>query len=82
MHKLMKKIGLQFFGAESNINATVGYVNAGTGSVTVPDLTTVDGYAYQGMNAEMKKYYTQRLIDFARPKLVHEQFGQKEPLPS
>ena len=82
MHKLMKKIGLQFFGAESNINATVGYVNAGTGVVTTPDLTTVDGYAYQGMNAEMKKYYAKRLIDFARPKLVHEQFGQKVPLPS
>lgn len=81
MHKLMKKIGLQFFGAESNINATVGYVNAGTGSVTTPDLTTVDGYAYQGMSAELKKFYADSLIDFARPHLVHEQFGQKRSLP-
>lgn len=78
---IFKKIGLQFFGAGDNVNATVGYVNAGTGSVTVPDAATVDGYTFQGMSAEMKRFYAARLIDFAKPKLVHEQFGQKVSLP-
>lgn len=34
-----------------------------------------------GMSAEMKTYYHDRLIDYAEPKLVHSQFGQKVPIP-
>ena len=34
-----------------------------------------------GMSAEMKTYYHDRLIDFAEPKLVYSQFGQKAPIP-
>lgn len=38
---------------------------------------TTDG----GISVEMKIYYHDRLIDHAEPKLVHDQFGQKVPIP-
>lgn len=34
-----------------------------------------------GLSDEMKTYYSDYLIDNARPKLVHDQFGQKHPIP-
>lgn len=34
-----------------------------------------------GMSAEMKTYYEKRLIDLAEPKLVHDQFADKYPIP-
>ncbi len=34
-----------------------------------------------GLSDEMKKYYSDYLIDNAVPKLVHDQFGQKHPIP-
>ena len=34
-----------------------------------------------GMSAEMKTYYSDYLIDLAEPELVHDQFGQKHPIP-
>lgn len=33
------------------------------------------------LSAEMKTYYDKNLINEASPKLVHEQFGQKRPIP-
>ena len=33
------------------------------------------------LSAEMKTFYDMRLIDEASPMLVHEQFGQKRPIP-
>ena len=41
-----------------------------------PTLTTSDG-----MSAEMKIFYSDYLIDLAEPELVHDQFGQKHPIP-
>ena len=38
---------------------------------------TVDG----GLSDEMKIFYSDYLIDEAGPKLVHDQFGQKHPIP-
>ena len=38
---------------------------------------TTDG----GLSKEMKTYYDMRLIDLAQPMLVHDQFGQKRPIP-
>lgn len=35
----------------------------------------------EGLTAEMKTYYDMRLIDLAQPMLVHDQFGQKRPIP-
>lgn len=34
-----------------------------------------------GMSPEMKTYYDKLLIQMAEPELVHEQFGQKRPIP-
>lgn len=34
-----------------------------------------------GLSDEMKVYYSDYLIDMASPKLVHDQFGQKHPIP-
>lgn len=36
----------------------------------------------ESLSAEMKVYYSDRLIDNAEPKLVHDQFGDKEPIPA
>ena len=35
----------------------------------------------EGLTKEMKTYYSDYLIDNAIPKLVHDQFGQKHPIP-
>lgn len=34
-----------------------------------------------GLSDEMKTYYSDYLIDLAEPKLVHDQFAQKHPIP-
>ena len=34
-----------------------------------------------GLSQEMKTYYSDYLIDNAEPELVHDQFGQKQPIP-
>lgn len=34
-----------------------------------------------GLSNEMKTYYSDYLIDLAEPKLVHDQFAQKHPIP-
>ena len=39
--------------------------------------TTLSG----GLSDEMKTYYSDYLIDNAQPELVHDQFGQKHPIP-
>ena len=36
----------------------------------------------EGLSAEMKEFYDMTLIDEAGPNLVHEQFGQKRPIPA
>lgn len=35
-----------------------------------------------GMSAEMKTYYDDYLVDCSLPKLVHDQFAQKRPIPT
>ena len=37
--------------------------------------------ALDGLSAEMKTFYDMTLIDEAAPNLVHDQFGQKRPIP-
>lgn len=34
------------------------------------------------LSAEMKTYYEKRLLDYAEPALVHDQFGDKYPIPA
>lgn len=35
----------------------------------------------QGLTQEMRTYYSDYLIDNAEPELIHDQFGQKHPIP-
>lgn len=72
---LKKKFDLQLFatGAGNNVHTTAGMANANTGDVT--------GYNGTGLSAEMKTFYSDTLIDMAEPKLVHDQFGQKQSIP-
>lgn len=44
------------------------------------NITTQTGYG-QNLSNEMKTYYSDYLIDIAQPELVHDQFGQKHPIP-
>ena len=39
--------------------------------------TTLDA----GLSDEMKTYYSMRLINLVEPELIHDQFGQKHPIP-
>mgnify|MGYP006365887073 CR=1 FL=1 len=43
--------------------------------------TTTLSDSGNSLNAEMKTFYDMRLIDEAGPALVHDQFGQKRPIP-
>ena len=49
------------------------------------DLTLFDANpnttADSSLSAEMRTYYSDYLIDNAKPNLVHDQFGQKHPIP-
>ena len=44
--------------------------------------TTESASAGNNLSAEMKTYYEKRLIDLAEPRLVHDQFGDKYPIPT
>lgn len=76
-----KKFNLQLFatGAGNAVLTTAGMANANTGDVTAYGNETA--YGGPGLSAEMKTFYSDTLIDMAEPKLVHDQFGQKQPIP-
>ena len=46
-----------------------------------PVQTTLLNSEGNDLSPEMKTYYSMYLIDNAKPKLVHNQFGQKKPIP-
>jgi N4-gp56 family major capsid protein len=46
-----------------------------------PVQTTLLNTPGNDLSPEMKTYYDMYLIDNAKPKLVHDQFGQKKPIP-
>ncbi len=64
---------IQLFGAGENVAGTEGYVNAATGETA--------SYGSGGLSAEMKTFYDKTLISMASPNLVHDQLGQKRPIP-
>ena len=66
----MKHFDLQFFAAGDVINTTGGTME--NGNIT-------DSSA---LSAEMKTFYDKTLITLASANLVHEQFGQKRPIPA
>ena len=68
-------IDLRLFDAGANVNTTSGYANNGTGNMT--PYTEIEG-----LSEEMRTYYADYLIDNAEPKLIHDQFAQKLPIPA
>lgn len=44
--------------------------------------TTTTNNSGNNLTPEMKKYYDRALIRFAKPKLVHAEYGQQKPIPS
>ena len=69
----MYKLNIQHFAAGENVHTTTGIASNTTGENTP--------YGEGGLSAQMKTYYSDYLIDMAEPKLVHDQFGQKCPIP-
>lgn len=65
---------LQIFAAGDNVNGTAAYINANTGAT--------ESYGDGGLSPEMKTFYDKTLITLAGANLVHEQFGQKRPIPA
>ncbi len=65
---------LQLFGAGDEVMGTSAYINTNTGST--------NSYGTGGLSAEMKTFYDKTLITLAGANLVHEQFGQKRPIPA
>ena len=70
----MFKFNLQHFAAGNVVNTSGGIANSNTGETVAYGETG-------GLSNEMKTYYSDYLIDMAQPKLVHDQFGQKCPIP-
>ena len=65
---------LQLFAAGDTVAGTSAYINANTGAAS--------SYSGGGLSAEMKTFYDKTLITLAGANLVHEQFGQKRPIPA
>ena len=65
------------------INAQLFAVNATVASGSMGALNTYGVYAAPNtaLSAEMKTFYDMTLIDEATANLVHDQFGQKRPIP-
>ena len=66
-----KIINLQLF-AEMNTQTTL---------IGNPNYDAGNGWTGNGLSAEMKTFYDMTLIDEASANLVHDQFGQKRPIP-
>ena len=72
----MKKIySLLTLAFALNLQLMAGNLNVNTTN----DTTETTG---NDLSAEMKTFYDMRLIDMAKPALVHDQFGQKRPIPA
>lgn len=71
--KYFEKINLQLFAAD-----TVTHTNVTTDT---RDGHNYDATQYNSLSAEMKTFYDMTLIDEASAELVHDQFGQKRPIP-
>ncbi len=69
------KTNLQLFGEGDVVLGTEGRTNVNTGNSTAYTIGS-------GLSPEMKKYYSDYLIDNAEPALVHDRFAQKQDIPA
>lgn len=65
-------VKLDLFSGYGDIPINNSYTNRTTDTVATTG---------NGLSAAMKTYYSDYLIDLAEPLLVHDQFGQKHPIP-
>lgn len=73
MSNLYTMFNLQLFAEAGNVvNVTTGTVNAYTGTASTTD----------AMTATMKTFYDTELLENAREKLIFQQLGRKQSLPS
>lgn len=73
---LTRLMMLQIFAdAGTLVNATGGYVNSGTGSVTNFD-------SNNSLAGELKTFYDTELLENARVEMFYEQFAKKQNLPA
>ena len=68
-------VSLTIFDGAANLNTTD---NSGNNAPFYLNTNTTAG---EGLSVEMKTFYSDYLIDNAKPNLVHDQFGQKHPIP-
>lgn len=68
--------------AKTNVGRKVLYIPMilALGVLPNTNVTTQTGTG-QDLTPEMKTYYDKNLIRYAKPMLVHDQFGQKKPIP-
>jgi N4-gp56 family major capsid protein len=64
-----------------NLQMFANHVNVTTDTRTGQYIPASEGGA-NTLSAEMKTFYDMTLIDEAGPQLVHDQFGQKRPIPA
>ena len=64
---------------ELNLALFAAYDGGPNGSYGIQLNTNTTGAA--DLSVEMKTFYSDYLIDLAEPELVHDQFGQKHPIP-
>ncbi|MCL2488984.1 MAG: N4-gp56 family major capsid protein [Oscillospiraceae bacterium] len=69
----MITLDLQVFAVTPNYTSGGTYLNG---------FTNPDGTPNADLSPEMKTYYSDYLIDMAGPKLVHDQFADKYPIPA
>lgn len=69
---------LQRFAEGNTVHSTEGYVNSNDPALSESYGDSPD----KGVSAEMKTFYDKVLIELATPALVHDQFGQKRPIPA
>lgn len=60
----------------------VGLFNLGRFDADPKTNVTTANTTGNDLSVEMKTYYSDYLIDLAEPELVHDQFGQKHPIPA
>lgn len=75
MNTTFLKLNLQLFATQTTL------LGSYSPSTTTIDGVTVGQWAGSGLAVENKAFYDMTLIDEATPNLVHEQFGQKKPIP-
>lgn len=77
MYEIFIALNLELFGTvDSGANATVSQ-----GSMGALDETGAYKYPNTDLSPEMKVYYDKTLLNEASAALVHDQFGQKRPIP-